>query len=87
MNQNRFKKRKEKSKMRTVRIVFKKKKGGKRNPNKTMKKIKKMTRKQVKKELRRNRIDSHRNTPTSILKDILYYKKAENINIIKGRKF
>ena len=84
---NRLKKRKikGKSKMRTVKIVFKKKGGGKakKKVDKTMKKLRRLSRKQIVNELSKSRIKTNRGSPTGILRDILFYKKTTGINIVK----
>jgi len=71
--------------MRTVKIVFKKKGGGKakKKVDKTMKKLRRLSRKQIVNELSKSRIKTNRGSPTGILRDILFYKKTTGINIIK----
>ena len=85
---NKIKKKKNnKSKMRTVKIIFKKKGGSKkktkRKLNRTLRKLKRMKRKDIVNELNKSKIKAHRGSPTSILRDILFYKKTTGINIIK----
>ena len=83
----RKKKNKSKSKIRNVKITFKKE-GGKKNRTKrkikkTLRNLKRMKRKEIMGELKRNKINAHRGSPTSILRDILFYKKTTGLNIIK----
>ena len=82
----RKKKKNNKSKVRNVKITFKKEGGRKkvkRKINKTIKNLKRMKRKEIMSELKKNRINTQRGSPTSVLRDILFYKKTTGINIIK----
>jgi len=85
---NKFKKRNIKSKMRNVKITFKKSKSGgrkkmKRKLKKTLKRLKNMDKKELLNELRKNKIKAHGGSPNSVLRDILFYKETTGINIIK----
>ena len=81
------KKNKNKSKMRTVKIIFNKKGGSKkktrRKLKRTLRKLKRMKRKDIVNELSKSKINAHRGSPTSILRDILFYKETTGINIVK----
>jgi len=80
------KKIKKKSNMRTVRIVFKKKGGRKKTKRKidrTLKNLNRMKKKEIMNELSKNKIKAHRGSPTSVLRDILFYKKTTGINIVR----
>ena len=82
---NKIKKKKVKSKTRTVRVIFKKK-GGRKSKKKVdnkMKELNRLTRKQIVKKLKKKRIKTNRGSPTSILRDILFYKETTGINIVK----
>ena len=82
---NKIKKKKVKSKTRTVRVIFKKNGGRKtrRKVDNKMKELNRLTRKQIVKKLKKKRIKTNRGSPTSILRDILFYKETTGINIIK----
>jgi|TARA_B110000196_G_C20645559_1_gene430502 hypothetical protein len=82
---NKIKKKKVKSKTRTVRVIFKKNGGRKtrRKVDNKMKELNRLTRKQIVKKLRKKRIKTNRGSPTSILRDILFYKETTGINIVK----
>lgn len=80
------KKKKTKSNMRTVKIIFKKKGGRKRTKrkiDKTLKNLNRMKKKEIMNELSKNKIKAHRGSPTSVLRDILFYKKTTGINIVR----
>jgi len=80
------KKKKTKSNMRTVKIIFKKKGGRKRTKrkiDKTLKNLNRMKKKDIMNELSKNKIKAHRGSPTSVLRDILFYKKTTGINIVR----
>ena len=80
------KKKKTKSNMRTVKIIFKKKgrrKRTKRKIDKTLKNLNRMKKKDIMNELSKNKIKAHRGSPTSVLRDILFYKKTTGINIVR----
>jgi len=80
------KKHKKKSNMRTVKIIFKKKGGRKRTKrkiDKTLKNLNRMKKKDIMNELSKNKIKAHRGSPTSVLRDILFYKKTTGINIVR----
>ena len=82
----RHKKNKIKSNMRTVKIIFKKKGGRKRTKkkiDKTLKNLNRMKKKDIMNELSKNKIKAHRGSPTSVLRDILFYKKTTGINIVR----
>ena len=82
---NKIKKKKVKSKTRTVRVIFKKNGGRKtrRKVDNKMKELNRLTRKQIVKKLKKKRIKTNRGSPTSILRDILFYKETTGINIVK----
>ena len=80
------KKKKTKSNMRTVKIIFKKKGGRKRTKrkiDKTLKNLNRMKKKDIMNELSKNKIKANRGSPTSVLRDILFYKKTTGINIVR----
>lgn len=81
---NRIRKKKNKDKIRTVKVIFKNKpKQTKRKNSEKFKELRRLTRKDIVRKLKKHRIKTQRGSPTSILRYILSVKQTTGINIVR----